>query len=124
MTEDTKMILEKLGQMDNRMDSMDQRLDSMDQRFDAMDQRFDSMDSQISSMKSDITDIRMTLENVTNRSIQIIAENHIDLNRKLDDVLREDMNREMERIRLNLVEDDVRQIKKKLGMPARPVSWK
>ena len=124
MTEDTKMILEKLNQMDNRMDSIDQRLDSMDQRFDAMDQRFDSMDSQISSMKSDITDIRMTLENVTNRSIQIIAENHIDLNRKLDDVLRENLNRKMEKIHLYLLEDDVRQIKKKLGMPARPVSWK
>ncbi|MCI5687120.1 MAG: hypothetical protein MR303_01270 [Emergencia sp.] len=34
------------------------------------------------------TSIQLTLENETNRNIQIIAEGHLDLSRKLNDALK------------------------------------
>ena len=125
MTEETKIILNELKQMNNRMDNMDKRFDSIDKRFDSIDKRFDSLDQRMDSMdqrmdsiQSDLSEVRMTLENVTNRNIKIIAEGHLELSRKLDEVLRNDTNREIDRIRLNLLEEDVRKIKKKLDMPA------
>ena len=42
---------------------------------------------EIGKLKQDIKEIQLTLENVTNKNIQIIAEGHLDLSRKLDDAL-------------------------------------
>lgn len=56
MTEDTRMILDKL----NKLDVLEKK----------------------------ITDIQLTLENETNKNIQIIAEGHLDLSRKLDEALK------------------------------------
>lgn len=39
-------------------------------------------------MKRQVKDIQLTLENETNRNIKIIAEGHLDLNRKLDEALK------------------------------------
>lgn len=37
----------------------------------------------IEAMKREIREIQLTLENETNRNIKLIAEGHLDLNRKL-----------------------------------------
>lgn len=42
----------------------------------------------LNKMNAKITDIQLTLENETNRNIQIIAEGHLDLSRKLDEALK------------------------------------
>lgn len=41
--------------------------------------------TEISVLKDKTAAIELTLENVTNRNIQIIAESHLDLKRKLDE---------------------------------------
>lgn len=46
----------------------------------------------IQKMKSQIRDLQLTLENETNRNIQLIAEGHLDLNRKLDEALKVEAN--------------------------------
>lgn len=48
----------------------------------------------IEAMKREIREIQLTLENETNRNIKLIAEGHLDLNRKLDEALK------VERVRL------------------------
>lgn len=52
------------------------------------------------------TDIQLTIENVTNKNIQIIAEGHLDLSRKLDAALKSDNEKEMLLIRVNHIEDE------------------
>ena len=56
----------------------------------------------------------MTLENETNRNIKIIAEGHLDLNRKLDDTLKVDTEKEMLLIRVNHLENEVRRLKERI----------
>jgi hypothetical protein len=87
MTEETKMILDKLEKMDNKITGMDTK----------------------------ITDVQLTLENVTNRNIKIIAEGHRDLTRKLDDALKVDNEKEMLLIRVNYLENEMRQVKERLA---------
>lgn len=79
MTEETKLILEKLSDMDNK-----------------------------------IKDIQLTLENETNKNIQLIAEGHLDLSRKLDDALKVESEKEMLLIRVNRLENELRRIKDRL----------
>lgn len=40
--------------------------------------------NELAKINAKITDIQLTLENETNKNIQIIAEGHLDLSRKLD----------------------------------------
>ncbi len=79
MTEETRMILDKLGKLENK-----------------------------------ITDIQLTLENETNKNIQIIAEGHLDLSRKLDEVLKVDSEKEMLMLRINRLENELRRVKERV----------
>lgn len=41
---------------------------------------------EIGELKNQVRSIQLTLENETNRNIKIIAEGHLDLSRKLEEV--------------------------------------
>lgn len=56
----------------------------------------------------------MILENTTNKNIKIIAEGHTDLYRKLDEAMKAENERELLLIRMNFLEEEVRNIKAKL----------
>lgn len=83
MTEDTRMILDKL----NKLDVLEKK----------------------------ITDIQLTLENETNKNIQIIAEGHLDLSRKLDEALKVDSEKEMLLLRVNRLENELRRVKERIS---------
>lgn len=68
----------------------------------------------LDKMKSQITDIQMTLENETNRNIRLIAEGHLDLSRKLEQALKIENEKEMLLIRVNRIENELRQIKERI----------
>lgn len=72
------------------------------------------MEEKMTKMQEDILNIQLTLENVTNRNIKIIAEGHLDLSRKLNQALEVRDKEELALIRLNALEEDVRRIKIKL----------
>ncbi|MCD8133908.1 MAG: hypothetical protein LUE19_08675 [Clostridiales bacterium] len=93
---------EKLDLLLKKVDGMDQRLCIVEKRLDGMDQRIKS--------------VELTLENETNRNIRLIAEGHRDVSRKLDDALQVEHEKEMLLIRMNIVENDVDIIKRKLDI--------
>ncbi len=137
MTEEGKLILERIDEMgnqfnarmdkiDSRMDKMDSRMDKMDSKMDKMNSRMDKMDARIEEIDSglkesstrmdqmevDIKGIKIDLENVINRNIQLVAEGHLDLSRKLDEALKTTSMNEMNNVRLNILEQKVRKIEK------------
>ena len=69
---------------------------------------------EIRSLKRDIRSIQLTLENETNRNINIIAEGHLDLSRKLDDALKVENEKEILLIRVNRLESEIAKIKARL----------
>lgn len=69
---------------------------------------------ELKKLGNKITDIQLTLENETNRNIQIIAEGHLDLSRKLDDALKVENEKEMLLIRVNRLESEIRRIKQRI----------
>lgn len=73
---------------------------------------------EIGKLKQDIKEIQLTLENVTNKNIQIIAEGHLDLSRKLDDALKVDNEKEMLLIRVNHLENEIRRLKERIDQIA------
>ncbi len=69
---------------------------------------------ELKKLNSKVTDIQLTLENETNRNIQIIAEGHLDLSRKLDDALKVENEKEMLLLRVNRLENEIRRIKQRI----------
>lgn len=66
---------------------------------------------EISRLKQDVKEIQLTLENETNRKIQLIAEGPLDLSRKLDDALKVENEKEMLLIRVTGLENEIRRLK-------------
>ena len=77
-------------------------------------EKISGIEEKMTKMQEDILNIQLTLENVTNRNIKIIAEGHLDLSRKLNQALEVRDKEELALIRLNALEEDVRRIKIKL----------
>ena len=69
---------------------------------------------ELAKINAKITDIQLTLENETNKNIQIIAEGHLDLSRKLDEGLKIENEKEMLLLRVNRLENEIRRIKQRI----------
>ncbi len=69
---------------------------------------------ELAKINAKITDIQLTLENETNKNIQIIAECHLDLSRKLDEALKIENEKEMLLLRVNRLENEIRRIKQRI----------
>ena len=79
-----------------------------------MEQRLTNLESGQLSITNRLTNIELTLENEVSRNICTIAEAHLDLSRKFDRALKVKEDDELVRVRLNVLENDVRKIKQRL----------
>ena len=77
-----------------------------------------AIESLLEPIKNEIKSIQLTLENETNRNIKLIAEGHLDLSRKLNDALIVESEKELLLIRVNTLENELRQIKERLNQIA------
>ena len=81
----------------------------INEKIDSMDERLDSMDGRIGAIET-------MIENDISHNIKIIAEGHADLSRKLSDVIETERERELLKVRVNLLEADVKMLKAKVNV--------
>lgn len=74
-----------------------------------------AINSLLEPIRNEIKSIELTLENETNRNIQIIAEGHLDLVRKLDEALKVENEKEMLLLRVNHLENELRKVKERIS---------
>ncbi len=65
-------------------------------------------------LEGHVQGIRLTLENETNKNINIVAEGHLDLRRKLDEALKVENEKEMLLIRVNRLENGYRTLQEQV----------
>lgn len=65
-------------------------------------------------LEGHVQGIRLTLENETNKNINIVAEGHLDLSRKLDEALKVENEKEMLLIRVNRLENGYRTLQEQV----------
>ena len=111
-------VEKRLSAVDQRLDGVEKHLTVVDEHLDRMGKRLDGTEDSVKGLNKRLSDVQITLDEVTNRNITIIAEGHLDLTRKLDEALRVENEKEIMRIRLNLLADDVRKLKERNGEPA------
>lgn len=105
-------ILQKINSIEKKMDSIEARMDSIEERIDTIESRLNPLEA----LPQQVKEIQMTLENVICKDIKIIAEGHLDLDRKLDKALEFQKEKEVFLLRVTALEGDVQRIKNRIGM--------
>ena len=106
------------GEMRDIKDEMqDMKGEMRDIRDEMQDMKGEMQDikDEMQDIKRRTTNIELTLENETNSNIKIIAEGHLDLNRKLDNVLKVENEKELLLIRVNTIENELHRVKEHIG---------
>ncbi len=122
---DIDVIKKDIDVMKNDIDGMKNDIDGMKNDIDGMKNDIDGMKNDIDGMKNDIknldkrvTSLEVHLENITDKNIRIIAEGHLDLNRKLDDALKVENEKELLIIRVRILEEELKKVKDRLNQIA------
>ena len=93
-----------------RMDGFEGRMDGFEGRMDRMEKRQERFEEET---RNNFADIKLHLENITDRNISILAENHLNLINKMD-VSATWMNRIMiNEVRMNALTDQVARLQVK-----------
>lgn len=128
-----EVILQKINSMDARMENVENKIDSMDARMGVIETRMESMENRMESMENrmdsmedrvkllealpqQVKEIQLTLENEVSKKINIIADGHLDLSRKLDEALTFQKEKERILLRVTSLEGDVQRMKSRIGM--------
>ena len=98
---------QKTEELGNRVESLEQKTEELGNRVEKLEHRTDELGQMVKSTE-------LILENETNRNIRMIAEGHLDLNRKLDSALRIENEKELLVVRVNILEGEVRRIKERM----------
>ncbi len=115
MTEETRMILDQLQSMDQKIGRISEEVSEI--RTDVNDLKKDVIVLKDNDKKREqqLKLLQLTVENELNRNIQLIAEGHLDLDRKLTEALGVKAERELIKVRLNIMESELRLLKAQIG---------
>lgn len=102
MSEDTKLILEKLEEVISSVNKLEERVGSLEKRLDKVEQ--------------ESRETRLQIENKIIANIQLLAESHLDLHKKVEAAMEAKTERELHLMRTAILEEDMRRVKEKVGI--------
>ena len=110
-------VLTEVRGLGSRMDGLESRMDGLDARMNGLDVRMERMEKRQEQFEEEtrdnFADLRLHLENITDRNISILAENHLNLINKMD-VSATWMNRIMiNEVKMNALADQVNRLQVK-----------
>ena len=100
-------VLAEVRGLGTRMDGLESRMDGLDSRMERMEKRQERFEEET---RDNFADLRLHLENITDRNLSILAENHLNLINKMD-VSATWMNRIMiNEVKINTLADQVNRL--------------
>ena len=117
-----QMIYEDMQGMKADMQGM--KADMRDMKADMQDMKADIRGLKVTTadLERKVTDLQLTIENEIRPNIRIIAENHLDLSRKLEKALELESERAMTMIRVTRLESDMKRVKTYIGLDTAPAA--
>ena len=114
-----ELLVKKIDNVENNLDNLTSDVNGLKSDVNDLKSDVNNIKDDVNDLKSDVKRIEMTLENVTNRNIEIIAEGHLNLSRKLDTALTHiassNAEKELFTVRLTKLENEVNILKQKIG---------
>lgn len=118
MSENEKLdlILRELGGIKEDVSSIKVEMQTVKEDLEVLKGEVKELKEDVKSLNERVTTIEITLENETNRNIQLIAEGHMNLDRKLDEALKELHPNTMYHLKVNHLDGEVTKMKRVLNM--------
>lgn len=117
-----KCVEEELGGVRKELDGVKgevngvkQELNDVRSEVGGVNQELNDIKRSVAGVEKIVKDVQLTLENETNRNIQIIAEGHLDLSRKLDEAVKIDNEKGILKLRVNRLESELEKTKSRLS---------
>ena len=105
----------KVGSMETKVGSMEAKIDSMETRMTSIEDRMDSVESKLNAVVQDVKIVKLVMENEVRFNVKCIAEGHMNLSRKLGDALQKQDEIELLTVRVNVLDTDVNDLKRKIS---------
>ena len=118
LKDDMNIMKNDIKTLRNDIDVIKKDIDGMKNDIDGMKNDIDGMKNDIKNLDKRVTSLEVHLENITDKNIRIIAEGHLDLNRKLDDALKVENEKELLIIRVRILEEELKKVKDRLNQIA------
>lgn len=110
-------VEERLTGVEERLTSVEERLTSAEERLTSVEERLTSLEGRVTGLESDIADIKqkiasleITIESETNKNIRIVAEGHLDINRKLDEAIKASYDNDIYKMKVNMLDAEIKRI--------------
>jgi len=109
-----KPIKEELQDVKGEVLGLKEQVQGVQGEVLELKERVQGVEGKARKLEGHVQGIRLTLENETNKNINIIAEGHLNLSRKLDEALKVENEKEVLLIRINRLENGYRTLKEQV----------
>lgn len=111
---DVAGLQEGMSEMRKDVTGLQEGMSEMREDITSLQQKVTELQKTSDATRKDVADIRITMENEVLRGIRIIGEGHLDLSRKMNQILETKEERELIELRVLSLEHEVRRIKDRL----------
>ena len=111
---DVAGLQEEMSEMRKDITGLQEGMSEMREDITGLQQKVAELQKTSDATRKDVADIRITMENEVLRGIRIIGEGHLDLSRKMNQILETKEERELMELRVLSLEHEVRRIKDRL----------
>ncbi len=116
LKEDVQTLKEDVQTLKGDVQSLKEDVQTLKEDVQTLKEDVQTLKEDVQSLKESVTNIEITLENETNRNIQLVAEGHLNLDRKLDEALKELHPNTMYHLKVNHLDGEVTKMKRILNM--------
>ena len=109
-----KPIKEELQDVKGEVLGLKEQVQGVQGEVLELKERVQGVEDKARKLEGHVQGIRLTLENETNKNINIIVEGHLNLSRKLDEALKVENEKEVLLIRINRLENGYRTLKEQV----------
>ena len=116
LKEDVQGLKEDVHGLKEDVQVLKEDVQGLKEEVQVLKEDVQTLKEDVQSVKERVTLFEITLENETNRNIQLIAEGHMNLDRKLDEALKELHPNTMYHLKVNHLDGEVTKMKRVLNM--------
>ena len=116
LKEDVQGLKEEVQVLKEDVQGLKEEVQVLKEDVQVLKEDVQTLKEDVQSVKERVTLFEITLENETNRNIQLIAEGHMNLDRTLDEALKELHPNTMYHLKVNHLDGEVTKMKRVLNM--------
>ena len=116
LKEDVQGLKEEVQVLKEDVQGLKEEVQVLNEDVQVLKEDVQTLKEDVQSVKERVTLFEITLEDETNRNIQLIAEGHMNLDRKLDEALKELHPNTKYHLKVNHLDGEVTKMKRVLNM--------